>query len=1415
MKRLFSVVVSCLALLLVAHDVYASQTWNGVTTPANVINQNLIIDGSVGPIQLVNGQTVVQASTQAVNVTISSNPIVTGLTGAAPVLLLQAQNGNAINVALNGSGQNLTFQGLVSTTPLLIIANTDGMTGSRINFMISDGNVLTLEPNTAGTLGVEFYVWMATPAAEVPTVVFERATNGGNPVEISIGNLCVISYLSSQDYSLTTAPVQQGRILFDPQNTGTGRMVVDITNGGAFVIQGHSTSGVTNPTAMTYANVNRAISAGLLATCEIAGTAPCNLLVMNSNATLFALESDPFNDQAVVPYTGKRLGFVLGGAGSLTVDANNYFDYVGLYQVSLDPTTTAVAGFPGVNPSSLLKARNPSAFFVDAVSSQYGFVSTAQISLGNVAGLYFRSGVDRLGNANTNLADPNVFTITPPHESYGAGELVFDVEGPLDVQGSGITTSKIEVLSLQVTVTGGPLQPGGSQTSFPLRTFAVDNYGVFRQYNKAAMLINDQVSLIDVSLDHTDALHKVFQDNSAQSEPTYIGGEKWHIYHIKRPAFQFINANLNVFSNIAFTGLDLVVPNGVTALDQSFNNTSSFIFYYSGYVVEDGTGRMMILGTQIGSTAYDGCTIVSRATDLDIMQTMTAQGTTPTETLLLEVGTNTPQINNKIVPPITNQYGIHTIYLGNSSNITIGNITPFTPGVEALSVLDIEGNYFSFTSQGGTPAIPALSAVTGEGGIFVDSNGTITIGSNYRASIAAMVVKSGNAVINLPETQVFFDAQVGITDWRLDLSTTTTLINATSVIADYTINWLATKKNYAGGYVPYELGSVNIAASPAVTVANITSLPTIVGDVDQLQIQGSRIGDQVAILIDGGWVRELVFERVGSYSAQAAVGLIVLQDDGRVGLGTAERNIDSIEAEVVMGVNGVTIVGNGNGQVDLNSNIIVNNICAVLKGPYSNGNILRFRSEVPQEFRIKSGATFDLSQFVAGDVIEFTGAITMVFEPGSRCVTGGATIRFGDNVVVLAEPNSNPNELFDMINEYLPYNNALSLVTTTSITVPHNELAPLVGAGGVTNTDPFRVRFAGTGTYEFFDKSSFFIPRYAFVGIETLHEVVGTATINVPQTNLRFLLSGDSSVVLGDSRDVYTPGGSLQIGNTQDFSTYGHSITFTLDLEGPNALFSIDSQGFLGLNAGIVGKGSFVPNTWLVDLLFNTSQVIMNVNAGVFDHSRTFSGDSTQASLMAIGNNTSYTLNLPSESPYEQTSNNSSSFLALNGVGHSNITGGGNIALILTTSSGLAVYHPVVRAATPFQSDTLGNVSAVLESGMLASLAMITTPTASNLSALTLFNTIRVQEITGTTASQSLATAAYTSDEANSVRRTITAGFVNNATMGRDIVYDISNALEGLQEDRINQAAQVGAVSVELDNYQNVPGTVIFAQQLF
>ncbi len=116
-----------------------------------------------------------------------------------------------------------------------------------------------------------------------------------------------------------------------------------------------------------------------------------------------------------------------------------------------------------------------------------------------------------------------------------------------------------------------------------------------------------------------------------------------------------------------------------------------------------------------------------------------------------------------------------------------------------------------------------------------------------------------------------------------------------------------------------------------------------------------------------------------------------------------------------LGVNGVTLCANGNAQVFLNQNVLVDNVCHILKGPNfgftqpEEGEPepvlqrLQITSVVPQELRIKSGGVLDLTQFddATFNEVVIAGEVRLVFEPGSRLILGHAPLRITENAQVV------------------------------------------------------------------------------------------------------------------------------------------------------------------------------------------------------------------------------------------------------------------------------------------------------------------------------------------------------------------------------------------------------------------------------
>ena len=849
--RFFSL---ALAILSCCQLVYADKIWKGAVT-ADVTDENLLLDNTMGDIVLPLAGRTVTANTIDVNVTMNGNVLIKGNNTPSSQLYLCASQGRKITFNVTS---NLTFNGSddAGPTPLLIIV---GGLGS-VDFVLDDDQCVTFSSDAAaGNAGVELYVVMETPNGnDIPQLCFRRTnTASANNVKIGVGPDSVVGYLADDSVS---ASDEDGCVKFDPSNMGNGRMHLNIDDCGAVVVSGRKLLGSPAKTSITLMEIDRKLPAGHKAMMKIVNsvgnTHHAGLIVSNRNDKCFDLLFDPWcvlgaRDDATDfngTFNGIQYGFVLGNNGILDIQDLAFFDYVGL-ALNRCCDIGEVPGFEGMDPDMLIKTRNGSALVVDGYHDPSAI--PAKIALGSRSGLFFRSGVDNEGNVNMNLADPLVFTIDPLNETPGFGNLVMVVEGELNVCGSNnadLLRSKIEILSLHVAnPPSGPLFLGQPETIFPIRSFLLDGNSDPRQYNKAAFMVNNRMNLHDAALAHTDELHLVLEKNDVQTEPTYIGGDTFSLKeNIERPRIRFINSRLLVHTDMAVAGMDLVVPQGTPCPDHNnlmpdcINNTTKFTFFNNGKRVDAGTGRHLNLGTQVGSTACDTCTIVSRDAHLDVQQDMNCTNTfVPTHLLQLTVANNDATINSEIMTLFLKEDGIHTIYLGHTSNISIGTNADMSPFMnDTCPEFNIAGNFFSFETHGGKASSPETSNVTGSGGMFVDLNGKATIGTPYRANMSMMVTKSRNGIVDLPKNQVFFDTRVGIAEWKLDLtdSNKRVIIPAGECLSDYTLHWINTTKDY-DNFCPYVLEDVNTCTCPAVQANNIASLPKIQGTVNQLKIK--------------------------------------------------------------------------------------------------------------------------------------------------------------------------------------------------------------------------------------------------------------------------------------------------------------------------------------------------------------------------------------------------------------------------------------------------------------------------------------------------------------------------------------------------------------------------------------------------
>lgn len=1251
-------------------------------------------------------------------------------------LFLYAAAGRTITVEVV---DDLTFSGAVTgTTPLDLLITFSG--GGELFFDVNGGSSVSftqLNPTTGGT---RFFAGMT---ADNPQVIFAQTpaapTLNSNVI---VGPNSTISYVAQFNNPLST-----GIIEFQPINNN---LQLVIQNGGGVNIAGHPAD-LTNPNLMI-TDINMNAQAGTSANFIVGANGPNGSvsIVNGNNLCPEGLTINPFC-QAVstLPSSSFFPGFVLAGpTGVITVDDQTYITYVGT-------ATNTCCDFSLPDQCGILepmeRLRNGSALIIDSTDD----FSPATIILNGSSAIYFLSGVDNCGSVSPD------FTVNSSVLNTCAGNIVLDVEGPLDIFGSSTVNTGISILSLQVNDTGCPVTIDSTTGSnFPQRTFNRQPNGQYISYNLGCFLVNNVMTLNNTSLIHTDTIHKVYEhwnlgNPNLSSEPTYIGGDSYlfpcHLGR-PRPTIELINSTLRVHSSICSTGVDWLVPNSAAG-----DNTSSIIFYSNGRCIDNGYGRNMILGTDV---CFDLC---DTGTDLDSHLNV-FQIDSQTAGFSINLDLLTAYNNSCITQGITStqsiagQNSVQTIYLNNASNFSIGTDGNF--GVDRFgNVFDltipanvfINGSCFSFETRGGTIAFPQESGVTGEGGIFVDAEGSLTLVGSRIASFGAMVTKSRGGIVNLPSNQVFFEPRIGITEWQPDLSQLDQriLVAPNQSLSDYSFDWGAAKKTFCCNslvasstcFIPYDTEEVpGICAAPLVTQNNLVNLPTVQGEVDQLQILRSRICDTAHLLIDGGFVRELVFLQ-SFQSAQAPTAFLVMQNDSIVGLGSAHKDVDSLEASIVLGINGVMLVPNGNCAIELNEDVIINNVCHVLSGTSfgqgGNVNTLTISSTTPKELRIKSTGILDLTQFtLPGQQFEISGYVKLVCEPGARIAMNGGTFIFSDQAQWYLEPDARG-------------------LTSTPLTV--------------NSTDSIRVKLSGTGIINMIENSSMLIPADAYFGVETY------VTCS-PITNISWILNDQSSIQIGNNA---LPGGAFQIGDTVISGTQ-QSISFNLELSGQGALFDLNRHGFFGLGAGsILQTQDLNPNQWLIGCLSNVTEAsvivggpvgIRTTPGGTFSHNQIASGDTEEASLLAIGSEGTYSF----------------LFNAATAV----ILGGGNMVKINCTDGLPVSFVPTVTTFAGIQPG--GLVQSGIMSGklLLQDLAKPQQPAGgTSLTPQGLFNYLSTID----NFAQRTPKANITSNALNLVN----LGFVLNSVIRRDALPEIRGKTGGIVSDQ--HSLQIAAVQLIVD----------------
>lgn len=1294
MRRFALIIVGCMTIAPLGAAV-----WNGGPIPGSVTDVNLQITNTFGDntIAFPNTNISVNASTTNVVVDVLAPSVIKSASLGA-TLCFNAAPGFTIDVNL---GANLTLErGIGIAEPFLVKCIGD------VRFHMVGGTFVILtdeDPVPANQLGTRLVLVMQDPGdAPISRIIFDRQiadpfTN--LPMGVLIFNASLMSYVAETPVA-SGAATEVGTIQFGSNTPlgNNGYAELFLGDRCSFIISGHRTANAT--CGMLNSDIDFATPAGLNASLIADNNAPFNpqwsaFIVSNTNTTYnssigpnpSSLLINPFCvDQLydTTAYTGLLYGFILQANGSIVVNDGAYMLY------SASSANVSPLPFTPVScnrlVSAFVKERNPAALIVDGNPDENAI--PASITLNGTSGLYlaansncFNCPVAYIDGTSGNF----VACQDAGNEVGGAGITVMSVEGDLNVFGNA-QQGAINVLSLVVNLQGGSVLNEQGDNRFPLRNYSTWSDGTYQRFPRGAIMVRATMRLNQTNLKHDDLSHraavKFLPGNFllADPEPTYIGSEGSIIIPANTCAqfpscpnplvncpggartIELINSNILAHSNLASSGLTFLVPSNDGSGDP-VNNTSNVFLYSNGncFSALDGTQRTGVtftIGSRVGAVAADGSRVLDPNAYIDIFQTADNEAST-TQVLNFYDRYN----NNKFLPGLTGyyplQFAVHTIAQLYGSNISIGTDTtqvapPFF--LTTLPTLSVTARYVNFLSQGGALQDPSSSGSTGQGGIFVDTNGTFQVDPNVQIAFNSVTIAKSYNVnasgtpgrVILPDYQTFYGAGAGIQQWNLDMnqSAEVDVVPLGTTLSNYTLDWLTTLKTFCAEdpYVPYFrcwfsqlLGTYLPARLVPVTQPNLggasEALPTVKGYVDgQFQIKNSRIGDQAQLIVHGGNIREVVFLKSDTQGA-APMGTIIIEDDGIVGLGTANLNVDSLYADIVLGVNGVTLLANGDGQVRLNQDVLINDYCHILTGPsfgLGTAQQLLITSEVPREIRVKKNGVLDLSQFTNyNQRLAIGGQVTLVFEPGAQLLLGEGELFFLGDAQMIFEPF-----------------------------VDFNFPTPSDPSG----TDPYRVQisnYPGTGNparLTFKERSRMFIPRGALVGVQSIHYVS-------PLTNQSWLITDAARIEVGNATQY---GGGLQIGNTR--ASEGTSVQWALIIDGLEATFEVNGQGFFGIGYGIVNKPNLGPNSWSVGSLSNVANVSITINEGIFTNQTLYPGTDVNASLIALA------ADLPSISVTENTVN-------------SRTLGGGNVVILPGSTSSII---PAVDTAVTYGSYAAG-----------------------------------------------------------------------------------------------------------------------------
>jgi len=613
----------------------------------------------------------------------------------------------------------------------------------------------------------------------------------------------------------------------------------------------------------------------------------------------------------------------------------------------------------------------------------------------------------------------------------------------------------------------------------------------------------------------------------------------------------------------------------------------------------------------------------------------------------------------------------------------------------------------------------------GGGIVYANFGGKISTAADFDMILNTVIarktcqINEGGGVVDIPSDQLIFQPHGCITTYGFDTvaNPAPSLLNTShSTIVSINVNELPTPEGFepVKGFErrsfqkwPYRqiltrstdsiTGPVHMPTSGMLVMASGDS-------IDQARICGGTRANPFHLRLSGdgsGFARVREFVSMPSDPVVLGEGpyaALFLDHGARIGLGSRQVDSYSVNAWNQLGLDKVTLFPNGNGVVDLNSDLIITDklpIIATEAFGHDATHQLVFTSDVPREIRILAGGELDLSSFgmvgssTQTQQIVFSGHVRLVIEPGAK-------IRFPASV-------TGDNPLNGPILYFNDSSQCIFVGNETGDTARWTD--------GLTGSDKVRSKILGIGQIWLNKEAKLLILDNAMVGVE--------ADYTTPKTDVTISIQRQARMLIGDENRA---GGSFQVGNLVDGGGDGLNarslegsrptqVSFTLKMDGDKANFHIDRAGFVGLGAGVINKSGNPNGTspgfadaWQLQSLHNVKNITLSVTRGYFDHNQIYDGSSSakNGSVLAIG-----PIDYNSTTPLSSV-NGGRYTLSLGKPSEAFIRGGGNVVYM---DSGVPHNDPIDLSILSLSADIIADANNNGKYTILAPSPMIRTYT--------------------------------------------------------------------------------------------------------